>query len=89
MLFPLLLLLVLAKQGEAERRVVVDRAGKPCDYCGLDPANTYCLYSGAGLGAGCGPVLTRGVANQERALLLEAHNQYRSRVSAFINIFNQ
>ena len=59
------------------------QGGAGCDYCSLDPANTYCLYSGAGLGAGCGPVLTRGVANQERALLLEAHNRYRSRVSAF------
>ena len=79
MLFQLLLLLVLAKQSEAER------AGKPCDYCGLNPANTYCLYSGAGPGTGCGPVLSRGVANQERAQLLETHNRYRSRVSAFYN----
>ena len=56
------------------------RGGAGCDYCSLDPANTYCLYSGAGAGPGCGSLLTRGVDSRERALLLDLHNSYRSRV---------
>ena len=67
------------------RRGVTGRGGAGCDYCALDPANTYCLYSGAGAGPGCGSLLTRGVDNRERALLLDLHNSYRSRVCYILN----
>eukprot|EP00095_Tigriopus_kingsejongensis_P000818 maker-scaffold63_size435493-snap-gene-0.17 protein:Tk00818 transcript:maker-scaffold63_size435493-snap-gene-0.17-mRNA-1 annotation:"hypothetical protein DAPPUDRAFT_302039" len=53
-----------------------------CNYCGLSPSNTYCLYQG-GVPSNnkCGKVLNTGIQPSQKIEILEVHNKLRGDVA--------